>query len=73
MSAVEPKKLLAELRGTFLAAAQREEPIKIRLTHLATNAEAEGVVGSPVRFNRTTGPWVALGSAGRRVEHLSLD
>ncbi len=41
------RRLLSQLRGDFDALRQRGRPIKARLIHLPSNAEAEGVTGYP--------------------------
>lgn len=58
------QRLLCDLRADFNGLRQHERPIKITLIHLATNAEAEGVVTKHPSL--TPKPCVAFLGAGHR-------
>ena len=63
-------RLLSQLRAEFDGLRARETPVQARLIHRATNAEAEGVKGSPSRMVGSVG---GIFRAGQRDGWPNLD
>ena len=66
----QTQRLLSQLRGEFDGIRERETAVRVRLIHKATNAEADGVKGSPPAMLGSVG---GSFTAGQRDGWPNLD